>query len=245
MRDVATFIISAASLALDPIALLGYVPAGVLIRKQGRAVALGVLWMLFLQLVVVRPWSRPSFGPEHLVHLFFALAFAALIPLCLHLLASRFRTRGQTTVLAIVRSRLGFRIERYWRIFLTLQLIGFATLTFISLTSRNWAVLPYTPEGSFGRHDPPTSPVLTPYLCLRYPSSEIQKWSYEDLRWRYQALWQPYYASYHPNRDIRWDFLDADYWTRGHQNWIMLLTLLGPLAITKCAAWIAAGNKTP
>jgi hypothetical protein len=243
MSEFAVFLISAASLAFDPIALLAYVPAGVFIRKRSLAVAVGFLWMLVLQLISVHLWTRPAFAPAHLNHLMAALVLAPLVTGSIHILASRYRLRRQPTLLASTRSLFGFRLEWPWRVFLILQLVGVISLVYMAITSKEWAVFPYTPRGEYGRVVPPTAAVLTPYLCMRYPSSPIERWRYVDDRWRYEATWRPYVQYYDRNHDISWDFLDAAYWSSSRQNWIMLLALLGPFALSRGVAWIVAGTQ--
>ena len=243
MTDFAIFFISAASLAFDPIALLVYVPAGVFIHKRSLAVAVGFLWMLVLQLVAVHLWTRPFFAPDHVIHLVATLVLATLVTGSIHILASKYRLNKQPTVLATIRFLFGFTIEWPWRVFLILQLFGVITLIYISITSQTWAVFPYTPRGEHDRVVPPTSAVLTPYLCMRYPSSQIERWCYVDNRWRYEATWRPYVKYYDRNYDITWDFLDATYWKTSRQNWIMLLAVLGPFVFSRCIAWVTFNSK--
>jgi hypothetical protein len=246
MSDFAVFLLSVTSLAFDPIALLVYVPAGVFIRKRSLAVAVGFLWMLILQFVTVHMWTRPSFAPDHVSHLFATLVLASLVTGSFHILSSRYRLNRQPTLLATIRSLLGFKIEWPWRVFLILQLVGVITLVYMEITSKEWTVFPYTPRGEYRRVVPPTSAVLTPYLCLRYPSSQFERWCYVDGRWRYESKWRPYVKYYDGNHDITWDFLDTTFWTRSRQNWIMMLALLGPFVLSRSAAWIAAGiQKQP
>ncbi len=233
MSNGATLFLAACALALDPVALFGYVIAGSLIRKPRIAVGVGILWMLILQGAVVRPWTLRGFSSVHLFHTLLAIVFAALVTLVVNLVVSKFLASKQSTVSATLRILLRFKFEWIWRVFLGLQLIGIIGIIYLSITASSWKLFPYTSRGD-NRN---TAVILTPYLCLKYPSSPIMQWQYHYDRWYFQYPWLQ--SNSYEKSDIEWDLLDSRYWTHYRYNWLALIALLGPFIVAQFVEWIS------
>jgi len=97
MTDILMFIVAIFVSALDPLRLLGCIPAGIFIRKPGVAVSVGVLWVLFLQVLVVVPAAKAYQSNVSLRSSVAAIVSAVLVTLLTSAIATKIRSEKSTT----------------------------------------------------------------------------------------------------------------------------------------------------
>jgi hypothetical protein len=96
MKEVLGFLIIVIVSALDPIRLVGYILAGSLIRKRAIAVAVGVLWMLVLQVLLVLAVKKTQ-STIPAIQIAGTITGSVLVTFLVHWIGSRIRAKNQKT----------------------------------------------------------------------------------------------------------------------------------------------------
>jgi hypothetical protein len=47
------------------------------------------------------------------------------------------------------------------------------------------------------------------------------------------------------NDEMVWDFLDSQFWTESHENWLVVVFLIGPFLMAKAIDWVFVAKKKP